>query len=1035
MNDLHNHLEEHTCHICNNIFQSVSDLKQHILTHVKVINQINQFFAVDDIFSKDFKDEDSLEERPKKKNHVNNNQEISFEPSKNHTHNFTKEKENNTPFSGVEFISTVKVEDIVDSKNATCLKICNDEAAVLDIIEENRRSHSPSNEFIANKDSITTTFTDLSETVKKLDKCVPSATVTLSHQTLEGTDTLQSCTEDGNVILQDEQPCSPQSIDDDHIETNPVIHACEKSSTFHMRKEHLTSKGNFDTQSASPCNSKLRCNICNKTFVHSSSLKQHKTIHSDNNPFNCGDCGKNFSSLSHLHDHMLVHTGEKPHLCLLCNLGFSQTGNLNRHIRRRHSDIIFCKTCGKIFEDVLLLTLHLKSHTSKEQRIVTNSYVEQVDRGYARCLLCKSLFSNVENLDQHNRRYHSTIKCKSCDKMYENEISLTLHLKSHTSIEKVAGNSANTEQGNKNITETGVDKIEIPIPSENQIDKAQCLSELKPDQSEQSKSATPVSDNEQPCSPNLIDDGESNLTKLASNKSTFFVQKKQVQSKGNLNDQNTSSFNSNFTCKKCNKVLKNSESLRQHIRCHTNRYVCGDCGKIFSRISHLQQHMLVHTGDRPHVCLVCDSRFTLTGNLNRHIRRRHSNINFCKVCGKIFEDVQLLTLHLKSHTSNEQRISNTKYKKQVDKGYAKCRHCKSLFSNARGLAYHYRRDHIMACKSCGKIFENETLLKVHLKTHKSLENVTNNSAHINNENKENTNDSANQLELFECQNEGLEDQIKTENCEPLIKPIQEIACGSTIKSKKLFTCKVCKKIFNRPSLLHRHSFCHTGENPILCSICGKYYASKYHLYIHMKTHANNKYYTCEICGKKVKWLEAHLRSHISEKRFTCEICGNRYMHKGGFMEHKKIHNTKDKCYCDHCNKSFSKKRSIYLHIRDTHLGKGAAHTCHICKKKISGGKGHLKAHILLHSGVKTHECNICGKKCAHAGNLKKHMFTHSNEQPFSCEQCKQRFKTRANLKTHMLIHTGEKPHKCGICGQKFRQRGSVKIHMRNIHSK
>ena len=579
MTDLHNHLEDYICHICNNTFQSVSDLKQHLLTHDKIINQISQFFAVGGIFSKDFKDEDSLEERPKKKNHVNNNREISFESSKNHTNISTKEKENSVSLSGVEFKSVVKVRGIVDSNNAKCIKTDYDAQAVLDIIED-RRSDRLSNESIANKDVINTTLTDLSKTGKKIDNCVLSETATLSHQSLEETCTLQSCTEDGTDTL---------------------------------------------------------------------------------------------------------------------------------------------KSCTEDGTDTL----------------------------------------------------------QSC-------------------------------------TEDGSDTL-------------------------------------QSCTEDDTD-----------------------------------------TLKSC-----------------------------------------------------------------------------------------------------------------------------------------------MSCKSCGEVFENEILLKLHLKNHESIEGIAKNSTHINRGNKENTKTSSNQLELAgECPNEDIaEDQTKTENCAPLIKLTQEITHGSTKKSKKLFKCKLCNKNFNRPSLLHSHSLLHTGEKPILCSICGKYYASKYHLKLHMKTHANNKYYTCEICGKEVKRLEAHLWSHSIEKMFTCEICGNRYMYKHGLLEHKTLHETKDRWHCDHCNKSFSKKRYIHLHIHDTHLGKGAAHTCHICKKKILGGKGHLKVHILLHSGVKTHECKICGKKCAHAADLRKHVFTHSNEQPFSCEQCEQRFKRRENLKTHMLIHTGEKPHKCGICGQKFRQRGSVKIHMRNIHNK
>ena len=634
MTDLHNHLEDNICHICNNTFQSVSDLKQHLLTHDKIINQISQFFAVGGIFSKDFKDEDSLEEKPNKKNHDNNNQEISFEPSKNHTNISTKEKENNVSLSGVEFKSVVKVRGIVDSNNAKCIKTDYDAQAVLDIIED-RRSDSPSNESIANKDVINTTLTDLSKTGKKIDNCVLSGTATLSHQTLEETDTLQSCTEDGTDTL---------------------------------------------------------------------------------------------------------------------------------------------KSCTEDGTDTL----------------------------------------------------------KSC-----------------------------TEDGTgtlQSCTEDGTDTL-------------------------------------QSCTEYVTD-----------------------------------------TLQSCTK--DGTDTLRS----------CTEDGS-----------------------------------------------DTLKSCAEDGTDT------LKSCTED---VTDT------------LQSC-------------------MSWKSCGKVFENEILLKVHLKTRESIDSIAKNSTHISRGNKENTKTSSNQLELTgECPNEGIaEDQTKTENCAPLIKLTQEITHGSTKKSKKLFKCKLCNKNFNRPSLLHSHSLRHTGEKPILCSICGKYYASKYHLKLHMKTHANNNYYTCEICGKEVKRLEAHLRSHSSEKRFTCEICGNRYMHKGGLTEHKKLHNTKDKWYCDHCNKSFSKKRYIQLHIRDTHLGKGASHTCHICKKKILGGKGHLKVHVLRHSGVKAHECNICGKKCAHAGDLKMHMFTHSNEQPFSCEQCEQRFKRRENLKTHMLIHTGEKPHKCGICGQKFRQRGSVKIHMRNIHSK
>ena len=48
--------------ICNDTFQFVSGLKQHIMTHVKIIDQINNIFAKDKEFSNDFKGDYSLEE-------------------------------------------------------------------------------------------------------------------------------------------------------------------------------------------------------------------------------------------------------------------------------------------------------------------------------------------------------------------------------------------------------------------------------------------------------------------------------------------------------------------------------------------------------------------------------------------------------------------------------------------------------------------------------------------------------------------------------------------------------------------------------------------------------------------------------------------------------------------------------------------------------------------------------------------------------------------------------------------------------------
>ena len=48
--------------------------------------------------------------------------------------------------------------------------------------------------------------------------------------------------------------------------------------------------------------------------------------------------------------------------------------------------------------------------------------------------------------------------------------------------------------------------------------------------------------------------------------------------------------------------------------------MCGECGRKFNTPSGLKQHSHVHKTDKPHVCEICDRKYTKRSNLSRHQR-------------------------------------------------------------------------------------------------------------------------------------------------------------------------------------------------------------------------------------------------------------------------------------------------------------------------------------------------------------------------------------------------------------------------------
>lgn len=62
--------------------------------------------------------------------------------------------------------------------------------------------------------------------------------------------------------------------------------------------------------------------------------------------------------------------------------------------------------------------------------------------------------------------------------------------------------------------------------------------------------------------------------------------------------------------------------------------------------------------------------------------------------------------------------------------------------------------------------------------------------------------------------------------------------------------------------------------------------------------------------------------------------------------------------------------------------------------------------------------------------LKKHGSVHSGLKPHQCDVCGRQFRERGTLKEHHRIHTGAMPFTCEFCGKCFRFKGVLTVSLK-----
>lgn len=121
-----------------------------------------------------------------------------------------------------------------------------------------------------------------------------------------------------------------------------------------------------------------------------------------------------------------------------------------------------------------------------------------------------------------------------------------------------------------------------------------------------------------------------------------------------------------FQCDMCSKQFNNKLSLRSHKKANHGdlKFTCEVCGKMFTTMALMKHHQNIHSGKREHVCQVCNKAFTLKVTLKAHMRIHTGEMPYtCETCGRSFTWKTTYRNHVaackKTETPIESKVSST----------------------------------------------------------------------------------------------------------------------------------------------------------------------------------------------------------------------------------------------------------------------------------------------------------------------------------------------------------------------------------------